>query len=331
MILKCWYLLHKARKMRNSGKYDYKTLCAFAEAVRCSSFFYRLWPLMEYWSFLRDLGKSPRSMDWVKIKWLLIFCFPCKWTGVFMRFASESKPEFLQNGCCREIIRRPTPVIAAYCKYSKFKKIADIHLLQSQWQQDFHLWLEEKKRFGNICVVGNSASLKGGALGEKVDEQAAVVRFNHWADKTELMQDVGAKIDVWVVSPGYRGPVPKNVSWVVVAGPDVRYTLRNWLHLMPLIDKGVPILTIPLPVWRKAVRVLKAPPSSGVLFLQWIHDLLRGWESIKILGIGDWEGQGAYHLSLPEHQAATRHHWVGEQGLIKMWTEHGLQRLNFLN
>jgi hypothetical protein len=114
------------------------------------------------------------------------------------------------------------------------------------------------------------------------------------------------------------------VQWVVMAGPDVRYTLRHWNLVLPLLSSGARVLTVPLNVWRKLVLRLQAPPSAGVLLLQWLHDLNDGWQGISAAGIGAWTGTGAYHLALANHQADSRHQWPAEHALVAQWRQQGL-------
>jgi hypothetical protein len=141
------------------------------------------------------------------------------------------------------------------------------------------------------------------------------------------LQDVGQRLDVWVASPGYRGPAPQQVQWIVMTGPDVRYTLYNWKIVLPLLTNGARVLTVPLDVWRKLVLRLQAPPSAGVLLLQWLHDLNKGWQGITAGGIGAWTGTGAYHMALEAHKADSRHRWPAEYDLVAHWQEQGLKAL----
>ena len=176
-------------------------------------------------------------------------------------------------------------------------------------------------------VVGNAGNLRSLNLGSVIDSHAVVIRFNQFPREDALAQSVGMSTHVWVLSPGYQGPAPEGVHWVVMVGPDVRYSLRCWTLLKPLLERGTKVLTVPLTVWRKSVLRLQAPPSAGVLLLQWLFDMNESWSGIAIAGIGEWGGEGTYHLALPDHKADGRHQWIKERALVAQWRESGLKRV----
>jgi hypothetical protein len=175
-------------------------------------------------------------------------------------------------------------------------------------------------------VVGNAGSLIGCRLGREIDSGGLVVRFNRFRDIYSSTVDIGHRLDVWVCAPGYRGAMPDEVEWLAISGPDMCYRKRDWSDLIPRIDKDLPILTVPLSVWRSLVAKLQAPPSAGVLMLEWLYQITGSWDGITALGIGCGV-RGRYHHSDPKQRAVVRHDWSGEQALVHEWRRQGLRIL----
>jgi len=193
----------------------------------------------------------------------------------------------------------------------------------------FGAWLAHHAK---LVVVGNAASLRGSGLGAAIDAHAAVVRFNHWQQADAPVSDIGTRCDVWVVSPGHQGPVPPGIRWAIVSGPDVAFQVRRWPLLDELQSAGVPVLTVPLPVWRGLVDELSAPPSAGVLALAWLQALRpTGWQGMSVAGVGAGgaRGAGAAHhiVRSGERRVGQRHDWPAETALLVAWQAQGLLQL----
>jgi Glycosyltransferase family 29 (sialyltransferase) len=176
------------------------------------------------------------------------------------------------------------------------------------------------------CLVGNAASLAGRGLGPRIDRAGAVWRFNQWQGGAATAADVGSRCDVWVLSPALQdAPLPDGLRWAVVSGPDMRFQGRHWPLARRLQAAGVPVLTVPLAVWRQTVQALQAPPSAGVLMLAWLAQLAGGWRGMTALGIGDGlSATGGYHLARPGARPGSRHDWAAEAALVARWRAQGL-------
>lgn len=161
----------------------------------------------------------------------------------------------------------------------------------AQARSRFASWLKERAGSAGmsaptrVCVAGNAGSLRGAGRGHLIDAHPVVIRFNQWQGPTVSATDVGQSVDVWVMSPNYRGPVPSGVSWVVVTGPEPTMALERWPIPRALRLAGVTVLTVPLPVWRGLVARLDAPPSAGVLTLAWLAQLCPGWSGVACEGL----------------------------------------------
>lgn len=327
MRLSAWSAFFKARKRRGLGLYDRKTLELYAQAVRYGGSLAYPWLMLGYVQFLRDLGRVPPR------RWMHQLLDELPRMGAVgrqgvLRLVSEFLPELVPSLAFRFKGKQALPpALARYAADAEKAHLGEVDSLQAQWRTEFIQWLQLQRKEKGICVVGNAGSLRSQHLGLAIDSHAAVIRFNQFPREDALAQSVGVCTHVWVLSPGYQGPVPEGVHWVVMAGPDVRYTLRRWTLLKPLLEGGTKVLTVPLPVWRKLVFRLQAPPSAGVLLLQWLFDMNESWSGIAIAGIGEWAGLGSYHLALADHKADGRHQWMKERALVAQWGESGLRKL----
>lgn len=213
--------------------------------------------------------------------------------------------------------------------------ISEFYYKQEEWRKLFARWLQSKSKQG-ICVVGNAAMLNESGLGEFIERQGLVVRFNHYQSVESAVSDIGEKRDVWVVSPKLNMTAPSDLQWLVMSGPDVRFHLKDWTNVRPLLQAGIQVLTVPLPYWRRLVAELQAPPSSGLLFLLWLREMLGSWEDVSAVGFGvstaafppDDTGRKHpdkfYHHANKSHKAASRHNWFRERMLLQRWQNEGL-------
>jgi hypothetical protein len=194
-----------------------------------------------------------------------------------------------------------------------------IGVQQLLWRQEFSLAVREAAAVEGLAVVGNAASLRRASLGAPVDACSLVVRFNHYGRGPELKPCLGSKIDVWVMSPAYKGPPPDQVpQWVVVTGPSMEYKLKNWSRVEPLLNLGCKVLTVPLNVWRMGIEQLAAPPSAGVLMLCWLQQILCGnMDKVHVAGLGGHTSGNPYTALNNQAGPSNRHNWMGEEAWLK--------------
>lgn len=199
--------------------------------------------------------------------------------------------------------------------------LAQLAAQQPVWRADFARVVLAARAVQGLAVVGNAAHARGQGWGEQVDGCACVLRFNHYARGAAWQHDVGRQVHVWVVAPGYDGPLPDGpVNWVVVTGPAMDFKLKNWAVVQPLLNQGVPVLTVPLSVWRSAVQQLDAPPSGGFLLLAWLQQMLGGTlQGVHVMAMGMPQGlpnepakAAVYHAASSHHKRSARHNWSAE-------------------
>ncbi len=196
-------------------------------------------------------------------------------------------------------------------------------------RRDFLVWLQTARlNPPGLCVVGNAAGLSGRGLGPVIDAATAVIRFNRCFSPAAEEIDLGRRTDVWVVSPACREAPPAGLRWAIITGPDPAASLARWPQVRGLREQGVPVLTVPLPVWRAQVSVLQAPPSAGALVLAWIEQAGAGWTGVSSAGIG-WgvRSDGRHHLHAPEVTVGRRHQWSAERSQHAGWCAKGLHDL----
>lgn len=325
MRLRAFWNFLKARNRRRHGFYDKETLRLFASAVRGAGCAHS-WFKLGYLQFLRDLGHSlPKSLLMPMLD--EVTRMKGRKRRVVLRLIAEFYPQHLPEAMQTSLDARGGLPIRSYVSASAGDVLSTIDSMQQQWRTEFESLIRTGRMGGGICAVGNAGSLRHALHGGAIDQHAVVVRFNNFARDESLITSVGKRLDVWVLSPGYVGPVPVGVQWVVITGPDVRFSLRKWHHLSPLLAAGAKVLTVPLSVWRRSVRQLQAPPSAGVLILEWVRAITGTWGGVAAAGIGEWTGEGVYHLTTRGQLANSRHQWGAEHLLVAQWSKQGLYRL----
>lgn len=279
---------------RKRGHYDRLTLACFWRAWCAQQ---GIHSLLAWLSFRRDLGRP----------------VPLRWRAS-LQAISEGQARFVtarQRNRARDLLAHDHESVQ--------------HALASD-RRAFEAWLAVMRSApGGLCVVGNAAGMTDVGFGGLIDASAAVVRFNRCFSPGAQAEDIGRRTDVWVFSPSCVEPAPQGVRWAVVSGPDPAGSLGRWSQVQRLREAGVPVLTVPLRIWREQVLALGAPPSAGLLLLAWLSDFEAGWDGISSVGIGWGRGRdGRHHLHATQATVGERHRWAAEQARIARWREEGL-------
>lgn len=238
-----------------------------------------------------------------------------------LKRVSSGLPDFQQDWI-RRVTREFSDDAGAYCL--KGDLIAEIvRRSQIDWRDSFIKCIRESVKAGGICVVGNSSSLCGQRLGTSIDSRALVVRFNRC--NGAAVEDLGAKLDVWMAAPGYDGPIANPSQFLVLSSVESHWVLRDWSKFRCLIEQGLPILTVPRCVWREAVEAVKAPPSAGFLLLGWLRRILGGWKGVSIAGIATPGPR--YHQAGTQYPPARHHNFEAEAKNVERYVRAGLERI----
>lgn len=316
-----------AGQRKLDGHYDPLTLAAYRQALRKSG---QAGDLVAYLSFRRDLGLRLNRHHLPLLLGVLPRLGPRAWLESFnliVETMGEARALPMHLGPLKKRLCEVSPPLAAHLSHAAFVRnspflrgLAKLDKAQAARRAGFVNYLNSVK---SLCVVGNHSGLIGSGLGPDIDAHDCVIRFNQYRSAASNPGDVGEKADVWVRMPGVaRENIDFRGRWVVISGPDLRYRLSNWHAVRELLERDVPMLTVPLDTWRDVVAKLAAPPSAGLLFLAWLRQLRgEGLKGVGIAGFQRVEEQtaSAYHHAIPGKQAGHRHNWPLERGLLAEW------------
>jgi len=276
----------RARQQRMAGYYNISTLWLFRACWQQSGM---LTDYINYLAFRRDLG-YPLSAK--------------------QRQRLVNWPHALITRCCWPLLNR-------HANRIKNRLLRQTNPEQLQLAEQFQHYLAQ---YASIQIVGNSATLQNQQQGQNIDQAPLVLRFNRCFSEHTDVKDIGQKTDIWVCAPDFKHQAT-SAKWCILAGPD----MLGWLSTAPKVIEGQPgVLSIPLAPWRLLVRTLAAPPSAGILVLEWLSAISPGCRRY-VTGFSYPKNTEQYHLADPHHNAVTRHNWLQEMQLLRHW-----QRLNII-
>ncbi|NVK44435.1 MAG: glycosyltransferase family 29 protein [Oceanospirillaceae bacterium] len=312
-------MLKQALAARSKGDYSQATFKLFEQAWQ------ELQSLKSYAAFLgfqRDTGQilSHNQYKYLVNHFLQKKKQP-KWFEVALKLQLQNlcaEYEYQNNvsESCQLIKGIKAPGIIPFPRQKK--AITLLRKEQDKWREQWFEDLNIKAKHG-IAVVGNSAGLAGQNKGNQIDSHGAVIRFNQPVKGFGSHLHFGSKTHTRVIAPGYRGPIPP-CDWLVISGPDMQYQLQNWRHLLPVFKRGTPIITVPLKHWASLVKQLQAPPSAGLLMIDFLRNDPRLKQHIQPFGFGYYpEKQQAYHAADVKHSPTSRHRWDMESKILNDW------------
>lgn len=273
-----------ARQQRMAGYYNIATLWLFRACWQQSG---KLTDYIHYLAFRRDLG------------------YPL----------SAKQHQRLVNWPHGLIARCLWPLLNRHANRIKSRLLRYTNPEQRQLAEQFQHYLAQH---ASIQIVGNSATLQNQQQGQNIDQAPLVLRFNRCFSEHTDVKDTGQKTDIWVCAPDFKHQAT-SANWCILAGPD----MLGWLSTAPKVIADQPrVLSIPLTPWRLLVRTLAAPPSAGLLVLEWLS-AIAPWCKRYVIGFSYPKNTEQYHLADPHHNAVTRHNWLEEIQLLAHW-----QRLN---
>lgn len=319
-----------ARRRRSRGFYDGRTLALFRAAWQQS---HSVTALLDYLLYRRDLGR-PLPLRWVAPLVAGLDHLRPASRRLALVLLAESVPRTLTALPLNNLTEgaRSLAPLAFYVEQRGGGAplwLVRLHERQQLWRDDFALLLRQRVAAG-ICLVGNAGSLIGAGLGNKIDHHGLVVRFNRYCGPHSEEADLGRRMDLWVGAPGYSGDSPAGVDWVVSTGPDMLFRRQNWTPFETRLKHDLPVLTVPLPIWRDLVTECCAPPSAGILMLSWIRVLLGSWQGVSTVGIGlPPSGGTPYHHVVTKQLPYARHNWEMECALLSRWRSEGLRSHDF--
>lgn len=287
------------------------------------------------WAFRKVWQRSKNSADYVAyLAFRRALGYLLTSTKAKILKAITAAPKRWLNGIYGHRWRQVQMLIAEHQFYTKQNltmagiRRADRELVQ-YWRSSQNLWQQQLirhlKTALSIQLVGNSPKLRDSGLGPFIDQADWVVRFNHYSSENTNAEDTGCKCDVWVIAPGFRSSFVPDCEWVLLSGPDMLWQQQQWGHLKALAEKK--LLSIPIEQWRHLVRQISAPPSAGLLVLEYFTSVLAEKRALQIAGFGyNPATEQDYHLALSGHKAVSRHNWHAEYQYLQRWSDmEGLQ------
>jgi len=270
---------------RQLGVYNFQTLDLFYKCSLGGS------PngSLHYYLFRRDLGYKLSPLD---VKALLIL-FPKYKSKLQLKLISmclEAQPKCSIKSYLPLFLKGrsniPSLLAVNQKKLDRNQRfIARIHSSQEKWRKTFKTYIHDAINKHQFLIGGNGAITEISKL-KSLQSNYLQVCFNDYLNSPNKDVFIKKKVSIWVVSPDYKGPYPKDPDWVVVSGPEVNFHLIDWNFLLPLMKKNIPILTIPLPVWRSLIQKLGSPPTAGILFLKWIQLITQKNQRPYIFSLG---------------------------------------------
>ena len=331
-----------ANNRRKQGKYDKITLLYFYLAWKKSA---QLTRLIEYLKFRRDLGyKLPKRF--VKVLSENLSFQTTTQQRLIINWLAETSNENLltlhsvldKNLSILKVHSQHSPsaavIMSKYCKNVKMQ-LVELKNDQIFFKKKFSEYIQLHHK--DVLAVGNASTSNDPNINSIVNNAKVIIRFNHYKASlgTDLCDDSNredCKVNIWVQSSDFKvknnNIKEENPLWVVISGPDIIFQLKNWDHIESLLQEKHKVITPPLYIWRELVHKLEAPPSSGILMLAWLKDILGGVSDINAIGFQNKALKNQpYHRLLSKHKANSRHNWDNEKLLLNEWESEGL---NFL-
>lgn len=320
------YSYLRAKQLRKQGTYNRKTLKCFLRAWRLDG---NQHYLVEYIKYRRDLGKvvSSNLANKLQAIWSQL---SAKDQALMTAFLAEvqAKPVLLADDQATLI---PAALASKRVEFlsEQQRLMLSVYTEQDHWRAALAKVLQQCASKEGICVVGNAGIMKQSGLGAKIDSAALVVRFNAFQEGEQRLADLGEKCQMWGVTASFKAALNTNIQWLIVIGPELQYRLADWSYFAAFRQHGIPVITIPLQIWRQLVAELQAPPSAGVTVLAFFYSLLGSWSGVSVAGFGALsQMRSSYHYMNTKNKASQRHNWLGEQCLIERWRHEGLRSLH---
>ncbi|WP_298607908.1 glycosyltransferase family 29 protein [uncultured Thiothrix sp.] len=327
--LRAFIFYKQARKFRRQGQYSSIALKLFLRAWLLSK---NKNYLLGYIKYRRDLGRV--------ISFSLARKIIQAWPG-FNQKERELLFAFLLEGGFQGltppdsvfITKSSIPAVLASKDFEHISRqqqfLVSIYSQQSLWRTELTKLLQYHVQRQGICIVGNSGNMLNTNLGSTIDAAGFIVRFNAFQSGKHFTTDLGQQCNLWCMTPSFKPNKLRTVDWLLVTGPEIQYRLADWGAFYPFLEKQIPIVTVPLEVWRQLVTELQAPPSAGISVLAFFYWLLGSWAGISVAGFGALsETQTTYHYMNPKNKPSERHNWVGEERIIRRWLKEGLRSLH---
>ena len=177
---------------------------------------------------------------------------------------------------------------------------------------------------GAVCIVGNAPTLLGKSLGETIDKNKLVIRFNSYNNDYPYSEDYGVKTDIWVRMPFHpyvrREPEP-SLKLVIFTGANRLYrSYTEWSGIFDYISAGLPVQFFTPNIFYELQKIIGAPPTAGLTMCYMLYKIIGPLRPEHYYGFSFTEDQSepiAYHYSDLNAKSSSRHHWDREAAFFQ--------------
>lgn len=218
--------------------------------------------------------------------------------SILLENSSYSQAEYLIDKHVKKFGLQDIPkflLVSEYCNNLGFsdveiKKSAVIYqyIKKNQNNNILNNFIAHK----NIAVVGNSPCIIGKQLGNEIDNNDIVIKFNNFSNSLEYQYDFGTKNDVWMIA----GNITKrnydthfeSLKMIIIAD-DIEHCVfkddfRNFLYEI-IVNNEIPITSFSFE-YRKELRSRYnlIHPSTGFQMINYLNNNKNLIKSLNIYG-----------------------------------------------
>lgn len=291
IFIRAAFFFALAQYRRKKGTYNYKTLSFYEKACELSPTSSKI---VAFAKFQRDINGIITSETLQKL---------------------EAIPQGAKNAYAQanRLLLEKKPERTSLASISTDTNYKTILHKQKLWREELLSWLDNK----SIAVVGNGVNLEFSNLGESIEAQAIICRFNLFPKSTSARIDTGKRTDIWIVSPEIATSTSlpdANIKWIIVTGGDVRFTLQNWQWSQQHLKNNRRIITVPVQNWSELIQQFEAPPSAGILWLSYLLSQPDLKIDLHLYGFDRHINQSSkYHITSSKYKPSNRHAWKKER------------------
>lgn len=138
----------------------------------------------------------------------------------------------------------------------------------------------------SIVVVGNAPNILNSKMGKFIDSHDIVIRFNNYPVEYKLIEDLGYKTSVWVLTPALDSIYYKinciNCDYILCFKSNVTYNKARVNTLNNFTQSGLRVALVPCDkyLWENNVRVM----SLGLLVAELLYENRKNINTISFVG-----------------------------------------------
>lgn len=322
------FLLAVALSRRATGKVNDRTIGFLKKAAERGSCVLKNYYYFKLIVTLRETRRmTDDELDYFDAELATVGVY---YKSFYYRSCLELASEFLLRSnmpCAKKwyLAGRSSPRAASYLALFYYFEPLNVHDGVSKLiSPDLTLTDIIKLSEGSICVIGNSPSVIGANMGNWINAQRVVIRFNNYCLGPEFSDDIGSKTDVWVrmlPTPLIDRKLQAEVGAVVFTGPNSIYrSIVKWPEVLEISSQVTSTGFFDEELFFELQSIIGSPPSSGLMVCYTIYRVLGYFPESSMIGLsidGNVEDDGVYHYSDPMAFAAPRHNWEKEAAVYK--------------